>query len=487
MPARKTPKKTMLARTVVASSGTTPSSPDWQSGSDVIFNTPKSPSPVRRVTRRSSIYQRKPASSDISKFKMPKIVSPPGVKTRARRSSIYQKGGGRLLSPSNLPKTRRASMYVSSKTKPDNAEFSKVFHTPMKIRSSIAEVEEATKLKKSSEKNVVKGKTPRKRAPSRSPSPVKSVPVFKSPPIPTLRSRKISIKSPEQSPAKKVTSAKKSTPAKQTVNTPKENNPTPSKTPRQKKEVQKSVKKTPVVKKSPAAKRGSESEAKKENVSPVTSTPSKNVEEMTGKSFYSTPGETPILPKQPDVLLSAQHTKQNKSQNCTPKATPLKQNQKKAAYRKTPAVKRLPVESGSFESPASKVTASSRKLRSLKGTPVANGTKTSPSMKLSPAQKTTVLKFVTDDKISESVSEKRKSVDSISPRPRKLARLANDAAQVSTPRVVKTSKKFSPKKLAKNTDENNSNFDESSENVGDVSLLNETINTDSRSSRCIIL
>ncbi|XP_060565549.1 negative elongation factor A-like [Ruditapes philippinarum] len=479
------PKRNLKARSAVTSRKSSLDSPVWTSAKEV-FKSPSSPSPVRRVTRRTSVYQSKASSSDSFKMPLPKMVlSPPGVKTRARRSSIYQKGGGKLISPKNT-RARRASMYISSKTKQEpTTVFSKVWATPIRQPETVVE--------NSPEKPVVKEKADTNKTPksvnksntteNRNNSSQKS-------PTPKKISKTPKVVQP-------VNEKKENESSKQFNKTPKRS-PTKASPKQQTKSVSKSTKKSPNTKRgkntSPVQKKAS---MIKQGI--VTSTPTKSLEQITGKSFYATPGETPIQSQRTDdiFVFSAKPVKSakkslKKSVQITPVETPKKsaKTPKRMPTRNTPAVKRSRLNDSADSDaslrdspPAKRVKATPRTLKSVKRS-VKKVTSVDDKVmmvkekpKLSPVQMSSVLKSVTE-------TEKRKALDSPSPRPTKRAKV--DAADQQTPRVFKTVKRSSPKNLAEvvSISQNTNN---NGEEAGNTSLLNDTINSDSRGGRCIIL
>jgi hypothetical protein len=417
---------------------------------------------------------------------LPKMVlSPPGVKTRARRSSIYQKGGGKLISPKNT-RARRASMYISSKTKQEpTTVFSKVWATPIRQPETVVE--------NSPEKPVVKEKADTNKTPksvnksntteNRNNSSQKS-------PTPKKISKTPKVVQP-------VNEKKENESSKQFNKTPKRS-PTKASPKQQTKSVSKSTKKSPNTKHgkntSPVQKKAS---MIKQGI--VTSTPTKSLEQITGKSFYATPGETPIQSQRTDdiFVFSAKPVKSakkslKKSVQITPVEIPKKsaKTPKRMPTRNTPAVKRSRLNDSADSDaslrdspPAKRVKATPRTLKSVKRS-VKKVTSVDDKVmmvkekpKLSPVQMSSVLKSVTE-------TEKRKALDSPSPRPTKRAKV--DAADQQTPRVFKTVKRSSPKNLAEvvSISQNTNN---NGEEAGNTSLLNDTINSDSRGGRCIIL
>lgn len=426
-------------------------------------------------------------SSAAGNFKMPlsKIMSPPGVKTRGRRSSIYQKGGGRLLSPRNL-RTRRTSMYVPSKSSTDTVNvFSKVWATPArqpepiienspkKVAQKKAIVVKRSPSKKSSNTPKVDTRSASKSLVGKTESPKLLEPRSKTP---TSTKKSVSLVRSSASKSKKISS----TPAPKSVKKslkPRIMSPSPAKKP----------KSSPMKGKKPASVL-------------ITSTPTKSLKQITGKSFYATPGETPIPSERVDdvfVFSAKPVTSAKKSVRKSVHSPTVKTPQKKATNtprrmptRKTPAVKRNR-SNDSIDTVSSPVT--SPVAKRVKATPVTRAIKSvkkpekklSPvdvkaskaKLRLSPVQMSTVLKSVVK-------TEKRKASRSPSPRPTKQAKMSATSQQLNTPRVIKTVKRKSPKKLVEivGVSQNRNNNAES-----DDSLLNDTINTDSRSGRCVIL
>ncbi|XP_045188710.1 muscle M-line assembly protein unc-89-like [Mercenaria mercenaria] len=538
----RSPRKNLKARSAVTSRKCSPASPVWTSAKDV-FKSPKSPSPVRRVTRRTSVYQSKVSTKDSFKMPLPKIISPPGVKTRARRSSIYQKGGGRLISPKNT-RARRASMYISSKSKPEPVNvFSKVWATPVRQPDPVVEKtpEKPEKVKGAESRSASPkkiGRTPRatnksisKASPSKTVTPRRSVTPKKTVKTPKSVNRsKLSeskAQASKQSPSPKKT---RRTPKAVTnaIEIPESRNKSPEKLDKKKsKTPMPSTKQSPTraspkqlrkgglstpgpksAKKSPKARTGKKSSpVQKETALTkpglVTSTPTKSVEQITGKSFYATPGETPIPSRRTDEIFvfSAMPVKSGKkslkkSVHITPSETPQKKTPKtpkRMPTRKTPAVKRnwLNVSAdsdvSSMKSPPAKrvkATPTTRTVKSVKRAAkkvtTVDDQPIKERSKLSPVEMSSVLRSVTE-------TEKRKA--SKSPSPRQTKRVKVEATDLQTPRVIKTVKRSSPKNLAEivSVSQNTNNNGENGEKSGNMSLLNDTINTDSRSGRCIIL
>lgn len=437
-------------------------------------------------------------SSGVGNFKIPlsKIVSPPGVKTRARRSSIYHKGGGRLVSPRNL-RTRRTSVYVPSISNTDTVNvFSKVWATPARQPEPISEnsPEKVSQKKaitvKRSPSSKKSGKTPKdvNRSASKSLECKTESPMLvqrKSGKTPKSTKKCVS---PIRSSASKSKNSLSSTPTPKSVKKsrkPRITNasPSPSKKP-----------------KSPVSVKG-----KMPVCVPITSTPNKSLKQITGKSFYATPGETPIPSERVDdvfvfsakPVMSAKKTAK-KSVNSALVETPQKKatnTPKRMPLRKTPAVKRnrpddsTDVVSSPVASPAAKrvkATPVTRAIKSVKKpekklSPV-DGKASTAKLRLSPVQMSTVLKSVVK-------TEKRKASRSPSPRPTKQAKMSATSQQLNTPRVIKTVKRKTPKKLVEivMVSQNTNNNTDNDESTGSMSLLNDTINTDSRSGRCVIL
>ena len=452
---------------------------------------------------RTSVYQSSKTSLDT--FKMPQfsLVSPPGVKTRARRSSIYQRKPGRLVSPLKA-KTSRTSMYVSVKAKEDKFDvFSKVWTTPIVKPDPIQELSP----KKTPGRKAAQSP---KKAVSKSPSKAiarKSVSPKKIPKTPrsTRKASQEKAKEPETSTpaaAKKTPRAPKSAKCTPAQGTPVKANSTP-------------VGKT-----------------SKTNV--ITSTPSKSLKEITGKSFYGTPGETPIQNERIDDVFvfsalppSSAKTSARKITLATPqtgkrilksakKTTPKSVAKTPAGKRKrrltdidvslqtmstpnksvakTPAGKRKRCSTGKDESLQSSkrtkaVKSASPKKRVIKSVkrkvvkePKVIGTNSENVVKMSSVEMTSTLESVKKSSVKKSA--KRKASISPSKRQVKLSKLAEEA---QTPRVMKVAKRTSPKKLAEIVEANTNNSMDNLGAAGDSSLLNDTFNTDSRSSRCVIL
>lgn len=465
------PKRNLKARSAVTSRKSTLDSPVWKSAKEV-FKSPSSHSPVRRVTRRTSVYQSKAVSTDSFKMPFPKIVSsPPGVKTRSRRSSIYQKGGGRLISPKNT-RARRASMYVSSRSKQEPITvFSKVWATPIRQPETVVE---------------------------------------NSPEIPEVKKKADTKKTPKSAnklkKAETVNDSLKNTPtAKKSIKTPKgvqpaieKNKNAPDHSPWQSSGMVNPQEEVKSAKKS--TKKSSNTKLGQKRTSVVTSTPTKSLEQITGKSFYATPGETPIQSQRTDdvFMFSAKPVKSakkslKKSVQITPIETPKKsaKTPKRMPTRKTPAVKRARLNDSAdldaslkYSPPAKRVKSAPRSIKSIKRSVKKVTTeddqpiKIKEKQKLSPSQMSSVLKSVAE-------AEKRKALEEFSP-PRPAKRAKVDTSDQQTPRVMKTVKRSSPKNLAEivsvcqNTNNNG-------EEAGNTTLFNDTINSDSRGGRCIIL
>ncbi|KAL4232170.1 hypothetical protein ACF0H5_009745 [Mactra antiquata] len=432
----KSPKKNLKARSAVTSRKT---SPGWTSATD-LFKSTKSPSPVRRVTRRSSMYVKKAGDSN---FKMPlsKIVSPPGVKTRSRRSSIYQKSGGVAMGTLRTS-NRRTSMYVSSKNMAENVDvFSKVWSTPVRQPAPIAELSPEKPRPKSNKKSA----EPKIETKPAAKTPTAGKSTGKKDNGSVLRSTK---KSPQQSSKKRLNLEKSTT--------------------------------------------------------MITSTPSKSIPT---NSFYSTPTETPIVNERTDevfvfsampVKSAKKSTKAKKSVVLTPVDTPdrSKKTPKRMPTRKTPAVKRSRQNESlsTMDSPLV-ISPIANRLRASVKRPAIRSTKievdnTKPfKSHLSPVEMTSVLKSAVE-------GNKRGPTSSPSPRPTKRARKDPELIDETTPKLTKAMKRSSPKKLTEmdtSIIENTSNNHSINEEPANATLLNfnetfnETINTDSRSSRCIIL
>lgn len=443
-------------------------------------------------TFRTSVYQSTATSQDTFKMPLSSVVSPPGVKTRSRRSSIYQRGPAKVFSP---PKTRsrRSSMYVPAKARAANDEiFSKVWATPVKQPEPIPEMSPV-------EKKIIK--TPNRKAESQSKQ--KSV-------SPGMRN-------PVKSAAKRSLS-----PTKKVFKTPK----SAAKTPKSAAVLAKAVKSSPeppaqntskmVQSKTPVRARQINKKLEKQEAAVITSTPTKSLEEMTGKSFYGTPGETPIPNKRTDEVfvfsaVPAHSAKQSAGHSIrTPRTAgkrktvlKLPKSAKKSpritSICKTPAPKRsreIDDESSPVTSKRTRMmendksSAQKRMTKSVKRKveKVIGSDSLEKLLPLSPIQMTSVLESVQKEVATKKV-EKRKALKSPSPRVTKQAKIEKDMDQQMelAPRVIKQAKRTSPKKLAEIVDrnENNSVYHQSSS--GEVSFLNETFSTDSRSSRCTIL
>lgn len=446
-------------------------------------------------TFRTSVYQSTATSQDTFKMPLSGIVSPPGVKTRSRRSSIYQRGPAKVFSP---PKTRsrRSSMYVPAKARAANDEiFSKVWATPVKQPEPIPETSADKKVEKkitktpnrnvesqSKQKSVSPGmRNPVKSAAKRSLSPTKKV--FKTP--------KSAAKTPKS--AAVLAKAVKSSPELPTPNTSKMMQ---SKTPVRARQINKKL--------------------EKQQAAVITSTPTKSLEEMTGKSFYGTPGETPIPNKRTDEVfvfsaLPAHSAKQSAGHSIR---TPRTAGKRKAVHKSPKSVKKSPRITSICKTPApkrSRDTDDESSPVTSKRTKIMENDKSSPQKRmaksvkrkvekvtgsdsqekplpLSPIQMTSVLESVQKE-VATKKAEKRKALKSPSPHVSKQAKMEKDVdpQMEPTPRVIKQAKRTSPKKVAEIVDrnENNSVYHQSS--PGEVSFLNETFSTDSRSSRCTIL
>lgn len=494
--------KNMSARSSVASRKQSPGSPGWTSAKD-LFQSPMSPSPKRRKTRRTSVYQGKTSTSD--KFKMPSTnaFSPPGVKTRARRSSVYQKGGGRLLSPKNT-RARRASMYISSKNVEEIKVFSKVWATPIRQPEPIQEAPEASKKQTSSLRKVTSSPV----KPEKTPNPTRKTPrTMKR----TPRSAKKTPKSTKKTPRSAVKLEKTPNSTRKTPRTmkktPKSAKKTLKSTPRsarksntnenQEKQVSpKSAKRTAKRRSSKTSASPVSSQQKTSPVKPavITSTPTKSLEQLTGKSFYATPGETPIPSQRSDdifVFSAVPDQSSKKHVFKTPVGKPPRSQRKSTrnSSRKTSGGGRKSTTANKGET-STKVSQATKRQKLSSGEPDAEETSNTPPKsnklkvptKLSPEEMSSVLRSV------EQVERtgKRKASPTLQSQDGQPSVPRADAADLPTPRVFKKVKRTSPKKLAEivsvcqNT--NNSNVDNPN-----TSVLNDTIYTDSRSGRCIIL
>ena len=438
-----------------------------------------------------------------------------------------------MLSPGSLPisaRTRRTSMYVRG-TNADN-EFSKVFRTPVKPVEPVREVIEERELPEKVKLTKTKAKTPvskdspaikvvltdvSKKAvtPKVSHSEVKSPKQLKKTPANKLKSPKSqqSAKNTDQKPPKIVKNTpvsklkspksvsstkqiKKSHPSTPTLQSSNSLKKTPSGDKLKSPKPTRSAMKTPKSMKKAAE--FPKTEAVSSKTPHVTSTPLKTLEQITSKSFYGTPQETPARnddlivfsakpqasdkPSQKKAIVSSKKVASTKKPRSTPMRLPSK---------KTPAVKRQIVESDDETTPLE------AKLRKIEKDVPSAARKTLQRVqkriresdidfepirvKLSPVQMSSVLR----DVHQQEKQEKRKASESPSPRPSKLAKIATESLK-TTPRVMKMGRRTSPKKLAELSERNQSlGADWSSE--GESSFLNETVNTDSRSGRCTIL
>ncbi|XP_052249366.1 uncharacterized protein LOC127857072 isoform X2 [Dreissena polymorpha] len=419
-----------------------------------------------------------------------KLLSPPKI-SGTRRSSIYQRKPGLIQSPPST-RTRRQSMYVSSKVRQTDVDFfSKVWTTPAKQAETIQEVvttggsklDERIAVSSNTKTPAAKKqiKTPKstsaqKEKRSKTPNVLKASPTFdeslneisKSPIIPftkNLKTPKLTKKAPSsQSPELTMTKEKKSF----------------------------------------------------EERFNATSTPLKSLEEITGingKSFYGTPSENPTPSVRTDdvFVFSAIPSSVKKSARKsikTPRATPNLRSLKtpqtlprsdvtspvvgKLSERKTPAVKRKRTQSENSPTSDAKLIklspdSSLKPLASKSAKKVskkldASQVLTKVKIPLSPVEMTTVLE-------SAKKVQKRKASESPTSRPCKQAKVSPSLDEAAAPRVVKVAKRTSPSKLAEFAVGNLSNNSATAEKetVGEASLLNETFATDSRSSRCTIL
>ncbi|WAR21451.1 hypothetical protein MAR_015425, partial [Mya arenaria] len=332
-----------------------PGSPGWMSAKDM-FKSPKSPSPVASRTRRTSVYQPRGAvnSNPFDFRRPPGLKSPPGVKTRAtRRSSIYQRRGGQLVSPPKT-RTRRTSMYVGNKNKSEQAEFfSKVWATPVRKPEPIQELTDAkVSVRGSPNKSVTPAKKQAKTPKSATKSTSKSQNTSK------VTKTPIEIKEPVPSPVK--LRAKK-TPGKSVSQASSAKPPMPKKN-------------------SPGSKSSSKKKTPpKMKLAVITSTPTKSLEDITGKSFYGTPGETPIQNRRTDEVfifsaIKSAKKSAKKAQFSTPPSTPVKESVQKMPTTKTPAVNKI---TSDKKTPAVK-----RKRNSTGGesVPVAKKSRQSPAV-----------------------------------------------------------------------------------------------------------
>ena len=413
---------------------------------------------------------------------------------------MYQKGGQNLLSPRNLPvssRTRRSSIYMRGTN--IDTEFSKVFRTPVKPVDPVKTITEEVavsepvvdKKPKPAARKVVQASpalnTQKKRSPVLKISPLKNVLL----PVNLKKTPDYKLKSPKvtRSARKTPKSAKMKT---SELKTPLEVKTTPKPTRSARKSVKKSVQ-------SPDALASAKSSIKPN----VTSTPSKTVEEITNKSFYGTPQET--ITRNDDLIVfsarpvSSAKPRQKKITINTPKVKSSKSTPKRMPARKTPAIKRQLTESDDDSTPIEpkarkleKRVESSKKKDAQKAdkldreneNPVIIESKeemNTSKLKLSPVEMISVLKSVHE----EERQEKRKAEEVEDQRPSKIARLTGH--HISTPRLMKMAKRVSPKKLAEIAEKREIQQEEWRVGEADSSFLNDTVNTDSRSSRCIIL
>lgn len=445
---------------------------------------------------------------------MPKsgLTSPPGIKTRSRRSSVYQQKTANALSPTKT-RSRRSSMYVSVKSKANGSDvFSKVWATPVIKPEPIPEI---SPIKNASKKAVSPKKTepttPNKTKAEKSLSPQKSGKKATKTPRKTPKSVSRGPVSVEKRIKKNETASPVET---TTPRHPKSSKKaTQRKTPAsvQKKAVENTPRKTSLASKSP------------QKSSVVTSTPAKSLEQITGKSFYGTPGETPIQNKRADEIFvfSAVPSKSvkssaRKSVAATPRTGKSVKSAKKTiitpssgktlkSTKKTPnasARKSQKRRRDSDEIISSAQTGKRRKSRKS-GSPekrviklakrkaekeLANDA-TSDVKEIVKPQSPFQIPSVLESSQTEKVKKTGKRKASTSPSLQKLKqpRLAADALDEPTPRIIKQAKRTSPKKLADIVESNKNNSMDLQGSAGNVSILNETFSTDSRSSRCVIL
>ena len=425
------------------------------------------------------------------------LKSPPGAKTRSRRSSVYQKGGQNLLSPRNLPvssRTRRSSIYMRGTN--IDTEFSKVFRTPVKPVEPVKTIiEEVAVVSKSVDDK--KPKPAARKVIKTSPSPQiqkKRSPVLRISPLKTAKTP-VNLKTilDEKSQSPKATKSARKTPKSTNVKS------SDFKTPVNVQTKQKSSRSTRKTGKknvdSPDAKESTKSAIKAK----LTSTPA-NVEEITNKSFYGTPKET--LDRNNDLIVfsakpvSSIKPRQRKITMSTPKVKSAKATPKRMPTRKTPAVKRQRNESDDDSTPVgSKVRKVEKTVQSSKKKTVQKADKLdveneipeskeklkTSKLQLSPIEMISVLKSVHE----EERQGKRKGEEAVDQRPSKIARLTGH--DISTPRLMKMAKRVSPRKLAEISERREIQQENWKARDTDNSFLNDTINTDSRSSRCIIL
>lgn len=438
----------------------------------------------------------------MARFKMPgALKSPSRAKTRARRLSVYQKGEQNLLSPRNLPvssRTRRSSIYMRGTN--IDTEFSKVFRTPVKPVDPVKTITEEVvvvagpvvdKKPKLAARKVIQTSPSlniqKKRSPVLKISPLKNV----LSPVKLKKTPDYKLKSP------KVTRSARKTPKSATMKTSELETPFEVKaTTKATRSARKSVKKSV---QSPDAVASPKSSIKLN----VTSKPSKTVEEITNKLFYGTPQETTT--RNNDLIVfsakpvSSIKPRERKITVNTPKVKSTKTTPTRMPARKTPAIKRQLIESDDDSTPIeSKTRKLDKRVQSSKKKDAHKANKcegenkntviiesneemNTSKLKLSPVEMISVLKSVHE----EERQEKRKAEEAIDQRPLKIAKLTGH--HISTPRLMKMAKRVSPKKLAEIAERREIQQEEWRVVEADNSFLNDTVNSDSRSSRCIIL
>ena len=395
------------------------------------------------------------------------LVSPPGMKTRARRSSIYQKGGGKLLSPSNLPvRTRRTSVYVNGKKSNLQSinEFSKVWATPVKSSVNLSPTNDLSKSSVQEDK----GKTPGKKAETgsskKSASKIKKIDVM------LVDNESVGVLPTPKHKTTKTPEVKKSA-IKSSIKLE-----TPMETPSKTKQLNKILNQNQLG-------------------SLKISTPQKSFEGITGKSFYSTPKQTPVT-KLPEDLIQfstgpSKSSRRGKRVSMIVSSTvsPKSEGSAKKQYRKTPKPSKRQLED-SIDDLISSQNVKKTKT-STKNTPSRVSSSTikrdgkAPKEKLSPIQMSAVLKSVAqnDDHLAEKISPE----DQI-----KQTSKENTPKGMTTPIATRRGQRLQSKKLAEMVEMDQSVEEDIKSSVIPETLdttldLNETFNTDSRSSRCIIL
>lgn len=391
-----------------------------------------------------------------------------------------------------------------------DTEFSKVFRTPVKPVEPVKTIAEDVVASKNVEEG--KSKPTAKKAIQASPSPTqqkKSSPAKQETKSPVVKISPLkNVVSPvalKKTPSNKLKSPKITRSARKTPKLAKSAAPkTPElcapvqekASPKATKSARKSVKKNVQTPTDMDAKMGVSS--KKPH---VISTPSKTVEQITNKSFYGTPLET--ITRNEDLIVfsakpvSAVKPRQRKITMNTPTVKSAKSTPKRMPTRKTPAVKRqlaesddeTPLEQKSrkiekeVQSSRKKVIRKEQNSDNENENPVINESEEEmkkTKLKLSPEEMISVLKSVHE----EERQEKRKAEESVDQRPSKIARLTGH--DISTPRLKKMAKRASPKKLVEIA-ERKEILREEWVSEADNSFLDDTVNTDSRSSRCTIL